>query len=103
MATQPETKFKVKVMAHLKATPGLWFFKVQMVSVRGIPDIIGCYQGKFFAWELKVGRNKVAAKGLQAYHLRCIEEAGGIAREVNPENFQEIFKELLQCSNGSKS
>lgn len=92
---QKETVFKIKVMAHLKATPGLWFTKVSQRSVRGIPDIIGCYRGRLFAWELKVGRNKVAPKGLQAYHLRCIEEAGGIAREVNPDNFEQIFKELL--------
>lgn len=92
---QNETKFKTKVLAHLRATPGLWSCKTQMRSIRGIPDIIGCYKSKFFAWELKCDDNKVAAKGLQAYHLRLIQEAGGIAREVTPENFEECFKELI--------
>jgi hypothetical protein len=82
-------------MATLKATPDLWFVKVQQRSVKGIPDIIGCYKGFFFAWELKVGSNRVAKKSLQAYTLRCIEEAGGIAREVTPDNFDAVYKELI--------
>src|SRR5450759_637990 len=43
----------------------------------GTPDIIGCYQGHFFAIEAKIGDNKPTA--LQAATLAQIREAGGQA------------------------
>ena len=94
---QPETKFKQKVLAKLKAIPGLYYIKVQQVSVRGIPDVIICYHGKFVAWELKVGKNKVKTGSLQEYNLNLIKKAGGVAIEVTPQNFEQSLKELLEC------
>jgi hypothetical protein len=48
-----ESKFKKKVMATLKDIDGLFVFSKEAKSLRGYPDIIGCYQGRFFGWELK--------------------------------------------------
>lgn len=95
---QPETKFKLKVQSFLKREFGdkIYFIKVQMVSLRGVPDIIGCINGNFFAFELKVGKNKVKPDSLQALHLSMIKQAGGIAREVTPETL-EIAIEELKC------
>ena len=90
---QPETRFKNRVAADLKAVPNIWFQKIQQLTIRGTPDYLICYRGKFFAWELKVGNNK--ATPLQAYNLDMISKAGGVARVVTPENYDECFKELL--------
>ncbi len=74
--------------------------KIQQVTLRGAPDIFMCYKSRFIAWELKVPPNKVKLGSLQAYHLKCINDAGGIAREVTPDNFEECLKEIL-CLSGS--
>jgi len=51
-------------------------------SVRGLPDIVGCYAGSFFALEVKLpGREKTLTE-LQAKKLRDIREAGGVAEMV---------------------
>jgi hypothetical protein len=89
---QKETLFKVKVRAHLDLIPCAFFFKTQMVSLRGIPDFIGVIRGRFVALELKVGRNKLDS--LQGWVLKKIAAAGGVAREVRPENLEEVIAEL---------
>jgi hypothetical protein len=92
---QPETRFKLRVQKRLKLVPNLWQIKVQQVALRGIPDILICYKGHFIAWELKVPPNKVKQGSLQEYNLEMIKQAGGISREVTPENFEQCLKEIL--------
>ena len=91
---QPETKFKNKVQAKLKEIPGIVFFKTQELSIKGVPDIIGCLKGKFFAWELKAFKGAGKAK-LQVFMLKRIRAAGGIGHFVYPENFDDCYQELL--------
>lgn len=94
MADTPETKFKRKVLKTLRAIPGLWCVKTEQRTIAGIPDIIGCYQGRFFAFELKVPPNKVKTGSLQEHVLSHIERSGGLALEVTPSSFDEAL-ELL--------
>lgn len=95
---QPETKFKEKVLPLLRALPNSWVFKTQLVAVCGIPDIIGCINGKFCALELK--RNSTEARRLtgrvklQGHILLLIRNAGGYAEFCYPENWETIYKEL---------
>lgn len=91
----PETRFKEKVQRRLKKLPLVWFVKIQQVVIRGIPDILICANGKFIAWELKVGNNNLTA--LQKYNIEMINKAHGIAREVTPENLEERLEELCQA------
>ena len=52
-----------------------------MANERGIPDIIGCWRGTFFGFEVKAeGRG---ATKIQQYHIDEIVKAGGFARVVN--------------------
>lgn len=90
---QPEGRFKLKVQKRLREIPEIFFFKTQEVSVRGIPDVLICYRGMFYAWELKVNKNK--ATELQQHVLNNITKAGGIARVVTPDNLDECIEELL--------
>lgn len=63
------------------------------MAIRGIPDLIICYKGKFFAWELK--REKKEASPLQKYNIANIRKADGQAEVVYPENFEEMKLKLL--------
>ena len=86
-----ETRFKIRVMNRLKEVPGLWFTKIQNVSVRGVPDLLMCYQGRMIAWELKTDIG--TPDPLQEYTLANIRRAGGTARIVSPSNIHVVFKE----------
>jgi hypothetical protein len=101
VARQQEAIFKDKVIAELKALgPDCFYFVKEAGSIRGLPDIVGCYKGKFFGWELKKSladtRNKTGRIVLQKYRLSQIREAQGVSCLVCPENLAEALKELLQ-------
>ena len=93
---QPESLFKIKVLNRLAKLPKSRFFKIQSVSVRGIPDILGVVNGRFVALELKVGKNK--ADALQELTLHLLREAGGFARVVTPDNLDETLDLLTRLS-----
>ena len=86
-----ETLFKLKIQKKLKQIPGLWSVKVQMVALRGFPDLLICFNGRFIAWELKTSVG--AADALQEYTLKAIEKAGGTARVITPDNVALAFFE----------
>jgi Holliday junction resolvase len=58
----------------------------------GIPDIIGCFRGRFLGIECKAGKGKTTA--LQDLELEKIRQAKGFAYVVNETNLQDL-KELL--------
>lgn len=91
---KPETKFKEKVIKDLKTIPYIWFTKTQQVATRGTPDIIGCVNGLFFALELK-STPKGKVSDLQSYNLEKIIEAGGLSWVAYPENWEQVFEELV--------
>jgi len=89
MASTPESKVKRKVVEQLKAVGAYYFFPVTGgFGVSGIPDIVGCYQGQFFAIECKAGKNTTTA--LQDKQLRDIKAAGGKAIVVNEQNLDSV-------------
>lgn len=73
----PETKLKNQVITYFKGLKKFWYFKVWQgpFSKAGIPDIIGCYRGVFFAIELKSKKGSVSA--LQRITMQMIKYAGG--------------------------
>ncbi|MDE2097891.1 MAG: hypothetical protein KGL39_11630 [Patescibacteria group bacterium] len=75
----PEADLKDKVKKFLSSIPEVWFFMpVPMgYGVRGIPDFVGCWKGKFFAIETKAIRGKESP--WQKKIREKILEAGGIA------------------------
>jgi len=86
------------VKKRLNEIPDLYHFTKEALSIRGIPDIIGCYRGRFFAWELKRSEAEANKKTgrivLQKYVLNKITQAGGIGELVFPENFEQKMEEL---------
>lgn len=53
----------------------VWFYKASDMNTAGIPDIIGCLSGRFFAIEVKMPNGRIS--DLQRYTLVKIQNAGG--------------------------
>ncbi len=99
MASTPEKKVKDKVVAILKAEGVYYFFPATHGYGRsGVPDIVACVNGFFFAIECKAGTNKPTA--LQVRELENIRRAGGCAVVVNEENW-DMVRGLIRTLNDS--
>jgi len=94
MALTPEAKVKARVRKILDEM-GIYHFMppANGFGRAGIPDIVGCYAGRFVAFECKAGKGKTTA--LQDRELENIRKAKGLAFVINEENVEQI-KELLQ-------
>ena len=91
MALTPEAKVKKKVKELLDQMGVYHFSPMQNGMGRaGIPDIIGCLEGKFIAIECKAGKGKTTA--LQERELNRILNAGGYALVVNEENINQLWE-----------
>ena len=96
MVMKPEAKVKKVVVRQLKLLGAYYFYPVTGgYGASGVPDIVGCYKGKFFGIECKAGSNKPTP--LQRKNLTDIELAGGIAVVVNEKNM-DIVEDLLNWS-----
>ena len=95
MAMTPEGKVKKKVTDQLKALGAYYFFPLTGgYGKSGVPDIVGCYAGKFFAIECKAGKNKPSP--LQAMNILQINVRGGVAWVVNEDNVAEVTARLTE-------
>ena len=94
MAATPEAKVKAKVVKMLKGVGAYYFYPVTGGFGRsGVPDIVGCLNGKFFGIECKAGKNKPTP--LQLKNLADIAATGGVALVVNEEADLEKVKQIL--------
>lgn len=76
MAPKPETRLVNKMMDRLKAEGGFWF-KVHgsVFQTSGVPDILGCWKGRFVAIEAKCEGN--GPSEIQKDVMKLIHSAGG--------------------------
>lgn len=89
MASTKESLVKKKVAEILKTHGAYYFFPAMGAFGRaGVPDIIGCYRGYFFAVECKAGKGKTTA--LQEAELEKIIKAGGTAFVINEHNIDML-------------
>lgn len=102
MASTPESLFAAKVKKKLdtliKQGEPLYYFVKEAGSIRGIPDLVGCYNGLFFAWELKPSLYEAEKTSgrivLQRYTLTRIHSAMGEAQLVHPDNLADCIRHL---------
>lgn len=92
----PEKRVKNQIVKQLKTLGEdvYYFFPATGGYGRsGVPDIVGCYKGKFFAIECKAGKNTTTA--LQERELANIAKAAGASWVVNEENLASVLETLL--------
>ena len=73
------------------ATASGWYYSAVQgpMSVRGIPDFIGHYRGKFFAVEAKAPGKKPT--GFQALQIAAIKASGGAVFIISDDESLEVF------------
>ena len=97
----PEKKVKTKVVAILKEFGAYYFYPVTGgYGASGVPDIVGCYMGKFFAIECKAGKGKTTA--LQEKNITQIKATGGLAIVVNEDNIPDVDKLMIEIDMGER-
>lgn len=97
MAQTPEAKVKNRVKKQLDEVGAYYFMPATGGFGRsGVPDIVGCYKGVFFAIECKAGRGIPTA--LQERELSNIKKAGGSAWVINETNVEEVSLMVSQLS-----
>ena len=85
----PEAKVKKVVVNQLRNLGAYYFYPVTGGYGRsGVPDIVGCYKGKFFGIECKAGKNTPTP--LQQINLDDIEKQDGIALVINEKNMHSV-------------
>lgn len=92
--TPSEAKIQKDILAHLnKQVGGFWWKDAAGPYQRqGIPDIVGCHDGHFYAFEVKrplVGE----LSAIQRHTLTAINAAGGSAYVVTSvEDVRQVFE-----------
>lgn len=93
-----ETKFKInRVLPALKQFQiggRIWWLVTQEMAHIGIPDILLCFNGVMFAFELKVSADPDIKQLQELYN---INQAGGVALILCPDNLEEVIRRMEQC------
>jgi len=73
-----------QVLKYLRARGG-WWVKIHggPYQTSGIPDIVGCYRGKFLGLEVKPSGRKSDLSLRQQVTLTRIRDAGGISALIS--------------------
>lgn len=88
-----EKQFENQVKAFLKEQ-GCWVLKTWSNGIQreGVPDLLVCCNGYFVGVELKNEKGKPSA--LQLWNIEKINESGGYAFTLYPDQFED-FKEFI--------
>lgn len=61
---------------------------------KGFPDLVACIKGKYVAFELKVGSNKM--ENAQRLWKKRIEQAGGLHFEIRTiDEFKKTIEDII--------
>lgn len=91
-----ERDFQKKVIDYLKKNK-IYHFKTIATNKKGTPDIIGCYNGKFFGIECKAEKGRITDWQIRAH--KDIEDNGGaviviFAKENYKTTLDDFFNEF---------
>lgn len=89
-----EKRFEEKIKKFLDEK-GCYYIKhfANSYTKSGVPDILACVGGWFMGIEVKASKGKPSA--LQIHHLKQIDDAGGYAILLYPDDFDK-FKDLVE-------
>ena len=74
-----ESKVDKQIEQDLKSLPNTWYKKIHAIVYQqtGVPDFLGCYQGRFFAIEAKAGNGHRLGM-MQLFNGYQIVTSGGL-------------------------
>ena len=93
-----EKELVAKILHYLKTVPECFAWKEHggMYGTAGIPDIIACIDGRFYAFEVKTPVGKTTK--LQDVTIRKILACGGTASVVRSvDEVRAVINSSLQC------
>jgi hypothetical protein len=99
---QKESKSYPKIEKWVKSSyPNAWIYRTTDRFRAGIPDFLGCIEGRLVGIEVKQEGKETRA--LQEYELTKIAESGGIAFVMYGHAFTEAgsFKEIFDAATES--
>lgn len=81
--SQPESRLSRRIQDNLRLHKA-FCFKVwgSEHMMAGLPDIIGCYKGYFFALEVKMPEKRSNTSAIQDHVMEKVRKAGGISQVV---------------------
>lgn len=85
------------ILKYLKSVPECFAWKEHggMYGTAGVPDIIACIGGRFYAFEVKTEKGKTTT--LQDATIRKIQNAGGMVSVVRSvDEVRVLLKDSLQ-------
>lgn len=96
--SKPEKKLQDKVIAYLKKQKIYYINQFgDGFTGKGKPDLVTCINGRFVAFELKVGKNNLQDD--QIIHKRKIERSDGL--HYAPYTIEEFIKIVEELQNGN--
>jgi hypothetical protein len=82
-STRKEARLRSNIVKRLNAYSGFWFVThADQYGTGGLPDIIGCYNGRFVGLEVKLPGKEHTLTQRQSHVLAKITAAGGIGAMV---------------------
>jgi len=86
-----EKELTIQILDYLKYIPHLTVKKIFAgIGMRGVLDLIGCWNGEYFELEIKTPRGKLSE--WQKERIKLIESSGGITGVVySVEDVAKIF------------
>lgn len=94
---KPEKKLQDKAIAYLKENKIYYINQFgDGFTGKGKPDLITCINGKFVAFELKVGKNDLQDD--QVIHKRRIEKSNGL--HFSPYTIDEFIEIVERLKHG---
>ena len=88
-----ERDFQKKVIDYLKENK-IYHFKTIATNKKGTPDIIGCYNGKFFGIECKAEKGRITDWQLRA-HKDIVENGGAVIVIFAKENYKTTLDDFF--------
>lgn len=81
MSTKKETTLRQQIIKRLRIEEGGFWTHVHgnPFTPTGLPDIMGCWNGRFVGFEVKTPENPRGLTQKQEYTLDQITQAGGLA------------------------
>ena len=101
-----ENHFQAKLIRKIKKLlPSCVVLKNDARYIQGIPDLTILYEDKYFVLECKrdaeAYRLSLISNPNQGYYVNLINNMGGYARHIYPENEKEILDEIVHISRPS--